>query len=79
MRRERAPLITSDIRNFHNLFHAPGTLRVYVYLYPSSRHERSRIAIGTTIHTGYPLQTFASRSPEPVRTGALTPGVPFIN
>lgn len=51
--RARAPLITPDIRNFHNLFHAPGSLRTFIPSHPP------RAAIGGA----YSLQPSASRGP----------------
>lgn len=41
MRRERAPLITPDIRNFHNLFHARGSLRYIPLSPPATPPERA--------------------------------------
>lgn len=46
MRRERAPLITPDIRNFHNLFHAPGSLRYIPLPLPTTPPERAAIGGG---------------------------------
>ena len=67
MRWTRMPLITPDIRNFHNLFHAAGSLRALSL--PTL--EPSRTGIGGA----YSLQASASCSPsrtcEYINTGCI--------
>lgn len=67
MRRTRVPLIIPDIRNFHNLFHAAGSLRALSL--PSL--EPPRVGIGGA----YSLQASGSCSPsrtcEYINTGCI--------
>lgn len=67
--RRRAPLITPDIRNFHNLFQLWASLVPFA---PSHPRTFSSADIGGA----YSLQASASRR---THASALTPVVPFVN